>query len=318
MSFETIVLFLVGFYILIKGANILIEGAVSVAKKFDISDWVVGVLIVGIGTSMPEFSIAIASAFNGVDIGMATILGSNTFNTLVIGGVIAMISPIVVRKSWVAMDFVINFLVILISGLLVFTSFFDDSSFAGISRPEGFLLLILFFVWIAMMVSRRHGKEQEEQAVDYKIFALSTSLLMVVGGVLGVFVGGRWVVSGAESLALFFGASDALIGLTLVAIGTSLPELTVSVTAVIKGQNRIGLGNIIGSNIFDFLGILGIASVLHPMEIPTLFARDFAMTFLATFILFISLYIGERYKIKRWQGFLFVLIYLAYLVLIIS
>jgi len=219
----SLILFVVGFYILVKAASILVNGSTSIAKFFNISTWFIGVAIVGAGTSLPEFSVSVASALSGNNIGLGTIIGTNTFNILVILGLSALFIPIQMKKQWVENDFMIHIGAILVAAAVIILPLFGDQTFIGVTRGEGLFLFILLLMWLWFLF---HRKVSEEESADYKVFTLVTSVVMVIGGIIGVFIGGQWVVNGAKTMAELFGVSPTLIGLTIVAIGTSLPELT--------------------------------------------------------------------------------------------
>jgi cation:H+ antiporter len=306
-----IILFLLGFYILIKGAGFLVRGASSIARIFGLSKWFIGIVIVGIGTSIPELSINIASVFNGQTIGLSAIIGSNTFNILMILGISAIFVPISIQRLWVK-DIWFNISAILVATLFILFPIFGQSSFIGISRPEAIALLILFGLWITLVLRRPEEIESSEE----EIFTILLSTIMIVGGIAGVFLGGRWVIEGAEFIASTLALSQNLVGLTLVAVGTSLPELAVSVVAAFRGKPAIAVGNVIGSNIFDFLGILGITALLKPIQVMGDFRFDILATFGAGLILLFSIYFIAKDKITRKEGFLFVLAYIIYFVII--
>lgn len=310
----SLVLFFIGFYILIKGARILVNGTVSIAHIFNISNWFIGVVIVGIGTSIPELSINLSSVFNGNTIGLGTIIGSNTFNILFILGVSAFLYPITMKREWVLKDFLFNIGAVLISSVVIIFPLFGEGEFLGVTRLEALFLLGFFALWIWYMFHRKHG---DEGVSDYKIFSAFTSFLMVVAGFIGVFIGGRWVVGGAETIAGLFGVSDSLIGLTVVAAGTSVPELTVSIVALMERKTGIAVGNIVGSNIFDFLGIIGLTALLKPIEIFSHVRFDIFAALFATLLLFALTFIGRKYILSRIEGLIFILGYVTYLVLVI-
>jgi cation:H+ antiporter len=310
----SLILFFVGFYVLIKGAKTLVDGAVSVARIFNISNWFIGVVIVGIGTSIPELSINLASVFNGGTIGLGTIIGSNTFNILFILGISALFYPILMKKEWVLRDFLLNILSVVITAIFIIFPIFGDNNFLGVTRGEALFLFLLFIGWILYMFYRKHS---DEDGSEYKIFTVFISFVMVLAGIIGVFIGGRWVVGGAETIAKLFGASESLIGLTIVAVGTSLPELTVSIAALIKRRTGIAVGNIVGSNIFDFLGIVGITALLHPIATFPSVRFDIFAALGAALLLFALTFIGRKYILSRAEGFLFIACYTAYLVFII-
>lgn len=306
---STLALFVFGFFVLVKGAKYLIKGASSIARLFKVSGWVVGVVIVGIGSSIPELSINIASVFQNANVGLSAIIGSNIFNILAILGLVAIISPISINKGWLQKDFLINFLAVLVSGIfLLFPILGGD--FLGISRPEGFILFLLFIAWLYFMVRRK--KDDEEEDKEYKSSTIFISILMIVAGIVGVFLGGQWVVSGAELIALFLKVPESIVGLTVVALGTSISELTISVRAALERKNSLALGNIVGSNIFDFLGILGIASFFGKIPFPPILLFDLAAVLVVTLLLPLVVLLNKNLQISRAQGFIFLALYLLY------
>ncbi len=310
----SLLLFFIGFIILVTSARILVKGAISVARVLKISTWVIGIAIVGIGTSIPELAISLSSTFAGNNVGLGAIIGGNTFNLLMILGLIAFFSPIYIRKEWYK-DIFINIAAVLTSVLLILLPSFGDS-FVGITRVEGGILLGLFLAWFVFMLKR---DMVEEDGVDYQVFTTFISSVMIVVGIIGVFIGGRWVVSGAETLALLFSVSPAIIGLTIVGIGTSLPELVVSLVALSKGQQGIAVGNIIGSSVFGFLGILGITGLVKPLPVLESVQSDAFIAVLATFLVAILIFfVGKRGILSRAEGVFLILSYIAYLFFILS
>jgi len=315
--FPSLVLFFIGFYILVKGAGILVNGSTSIAKIFNISAWFIGVVIVGFGTSLPEFSVSIASALNGNNIGLGTIIGTNIFNVLVILGLSAIFIPIHFKKYWVVSDLVIHIGAVLATTVVItlpLFAFLGDRILFGITRVEGVFLLVLLFVWIWALFRR---KVSTEEKLDYKAFTVLTSITMVIAGTAGVFIGGQWVVGGAKTIAEIFNVSPELIGLTVVAMGTSLPELTVSVVALFKRTSAIAVGNVIGSSVINFLGIVGITAVVQPIStLATIHFDIFVMLGVAC-LLFVFTFFDKRYVLSRGEGFLFIVVYVSYLVFIV-
>lgn len=308
----TFPLFFLGFVILLKGADILIDGATAFARFFRVPSWVVGVTVVSIGTSIPEFSVALISAFRGEsDIGLGTIIGSNTFNILVILGIMALIAPVVFKPEWVRRGLIPNFSAVVIASIFAMFSILGGA-FLGISRQEGFLLLAVFFLWLLYAILRK--PEIGEDKVELKLIALPLAFLLIIAGLLGVFFGARWVVDGAIAFARLFGVSEALIGLTLVGIGTSFAELVVSTVAYWKKNLGIAIGNIVGSNIFDFLGILGTAAIFRPVVFEPKLYTDIFVTAGSVALLGAFLFLGEKFVLKRWQGLLMIAGYIVYLV----
>ncbi|OHA09114.1 MAG: hypothetical protein A3B37_01045 [Candidatus Sungbacteria bacterium RIFCSPLOWO2_01_FULL_59_16] len=303
----TLILFLVGFAILIKGASALVDGAVSVANIFRLSPMVVGLVIVGIGTSIPEFAVAfIGNLLGQADIVLGTVAGSNTFNLLFILGLSAAVSPLAFKSIWVGRDLLWNIGAVAVSAVLVF-----GAGSTGLDRGGGVILLLLFFLWL-IFVLRIVNEAESEVPLARRVVAAPIALLFIAAGLAGVILGGRWVVEGAVQIAYTLGASEALVALTMLSIGTSLPELAVSVAAAWRREAGIAVGNIIGSNIFDFLMILGASAMVRPVFASPALIPDVAATALAAGLLFGAMFVGERYILKRWQGILFIALYLLY------
>jgi cation:H+ antiporter len=312
----TYILFVVGFVILIKGADWLVEGASSVAKKFGISAIVIGLTIVAFGTSAPELIVNLLASIQGnTDIAIGNILGSNIVNILLILGVCAVISPLVVNKNTTWKEIPLALLSVIVVALMANDALIDGSSFSAISRIDGLILLGFFAIFLYYTHGISKGAEAEKQSI--KTHKLSTSILMILGGLICLTVGGKWIVDGAVGIATSLGISQALIGLTIVAIGTSLPELATSAVAAYKKQTDIAIGNIIGSNIFNIFWILGLSSVIKPLPFSPALNLDISMTLLATILLFLALFIGKKRILERWQGFTFIGIYIMYIAILI-
>jgi len=310
----SLVLFVIGFIILITGARLLVKGAISIARILKISTWVIGIAIVGIGTSIPELAISLSSTFAGNNVGLGTVIGGNTFNLLVILGLIATFSPVHFKKEWYK-DIFINIGAVSAAVLIILYPVFGGN-FVGITRIEGAVLLALFFVWFISVLKRR---VVEDDGIDYQVFTTFISSTMILVGIIGVFVGGKWVVAGAETIALFFSVPPAIIGLTLVGVGTSLPELVVSLVAIIKGQRGIAVGNIIGSNVFGFLGILGITGLAKPLLVLQSIQSDAIIAVIVSVVVAVFiLFVGKRGILSRSEGLLLILSYVAYLAFIFT
>ena len=302
--FFTSSLFFVGLYILVKGANTLIAGASSFARRLRVSPIVIGLLITGIGTSIPEFSITVLANFIGQsDIGIGAIVGSNTFNILFILGISALLFPLKFKKEWIYRDFIWNIFAVIIVIML--------SLNGVISRLDGLILISLFIVWLILISRHEEAPDGDEKPLPSLSVPLSVG--MILAGIAGVLLGASFVVDGAVAIAKDIGVSEALIGLTIVGMSTSLPELTVSLVAAFRREPAIALGNIIGSNIFDFLGILGLGAIIKPIIFPSELIPDVFVTLLATFVLLLTMFLGKRYVLTRLQGFIFVLLFLSYL-----
>lgn len=311
--FLTLLLFLVGFWALLKGADLLVRGATSVAQIFGISPWVIGVLVVGIGTSIPELTINIVSAWRGAEIGLGTIVGSNTFNTLFILGLSSLLVPIAMEPAWIKRDLVINTASILLAGALAFLPLTREIAGPVIGHREGLILLAAFIVWVVFMLRRRQIAVEPISGTSSLIVASWLAVLMMVIGFFGVFLGGRWVVSGATTIAELLGIGQTFIAVVIVGVGTSIPELVVSITALWQKKNSLAIGNIIGSNIFDFLGILGISSLFGNIRVSNELAIDMTVTLVATIMLLAAMFLGRRYVLERREGALMIATYLIYL-----
>lgn len=306
-------LFFIGFYILIKGANWLVDGASSLAQKFHISNFVIGLVIAGIGTSIPEFATFFIGHLTGEsEMALGTIIGSNTFNILFILGFSSLVVPLTFKPQWVERDLLWNIIAVSVPAVFVFSS-------AGgvLSREIGLLMLALFAVWLWIIIKKSNHEVSSEDK-PLRIFALPIAVGLILAGLLGVILGGKWVVDGAVEIARLFAVDERFIGLTIVGIGTSFPEFMVTFVAALKWQPGIAIGNIIGSNIFDFLMILGFGALFQPIVFPQGLVVDMVITMLAAAILYGFMYMGEYFLLKRWQGLLMIFFYALYLAYIIG
>ena len=304
------VLFVLGLFILIKGAQGTVKGSRAIARFFGVSNWVIGVLIVGIGTSIPELSINIASVPEGTQVGIGTIIGSNIFNILFILGLSAIYAPVIFKKEWVHKDVFLSMVVVFVVGIFAFLPIFGGT-FAGITHSEGFVILIGFALWIIYLLKQTRISDEEDDSEEVTLLVAG---ILIVIGLVGVFVGGNWVVSGASMLAQSLGVSEAIVSILIVGVGTSLPELAVSIAALRKNAGGIAIGNIIGSNIFTFTGIIGITSLFGNITISPVVFGDFVMAFGVSFLLFISMFLGQKYTLTKQKGIIFVGVYVVYVI----
>ena len=256
---------IIGFFLLIKGADIFVNGASNISKKLGIPSVIVGLTIVSLGTSAPELAVSIISSIKGSnELAVGNVLGSNLFNTLMVLGVTTIIMPLTIKKSEVKRDFAINMIVTILFLILTFTKILGGKD-NYISRGDGIILLIGCISYIVYLIlSVKTGKVesielQEELAVESTAeINIIKSIANLIIGALGIVIGGQCVVNSATTIATSLGMSEKLVGLTIVAMGTSLPELVTSVVAALKGEEDIALGNILGSNIFNILLIIGV------------------------------------------------------------
>lgn len=303
----------IGFVLLIKGADYFIGGSSAVAARLRIPGVIVGLTIVAMGTSAPELSVSIVGALQGQSgISVGNIIGSNIFNVLCVGGIAALIMPLKVNDVLLKRDIPISLLAV-----LLFLFFAWNGK---ISQMEGFCFLILFVVFLFFLFmdaikSRKATKKSINIEANEKIAPITKNLIYIVGGLSAVVLGGETVVRSATAIAQDFGLSQSLIGLTVVALGTSLPELITTLVAAKKGETDIALGNIIGSNIFNIALVLGTASAITP-----LFVENFVLIdcfFLGLITLLLMVFSAKYKKLKPWHGGVLVLLYIVYLVYII-
>ncbi len=307
----TYFLFIVGFIFLIKGADLLVEGASSLAKKFGVSSLAIGLTVVAFGTTMPELIVNLFASFNNAnDLAVGNILGSNITNILLILGIAALISPIIIREGTVKREIPFSFLVILILGILVNDSISGFSTLT-LSRSDGLILLLFLsiFIYYSFIIYKIKG-EHPEHIPEYRLWP---SLERVLGGAAALLIGAHWIVEGAIKLAAFFNLSQALIGLTVIAIGTSLPELATSITAARKNKCELAVGNLIGANILNISWILGISSVIQPLNFSANLNFDILMVMLATVVAFLFMFVGKKNILERWQGGVMVGLYVLYI-----
>lgn len=312
----TVILFIIGFFILIKGADYLVDGSSSIASKYNISNLIIGLTIVSFGTSAPELIINILASFSGSsDIAVGNVLGSNIANIFLILGLTALISNLPMKKSTVFSEIPFTLLAVFLVGFLANISFFDKSSELVLSRIEGIILLVFFILFLGYIYIL--SKEDEDLIEDVEIgLTKGKSVLYIVLGMMGLFFGGKWVVDGALEFAGYFNLSESFVGLTVVSLGTSLPELVTSVNAAKKGNSDIAVGNIVGSNIFNLLWILGVSATIKELTFTLESNMDILVTAFASIMLLISMTYGKKYSISKRDGVIYLLCYAAYLVYI--
>lgn len=304
---------IVGMVLLIKGADFFVSGSSNIARAMKIPTLVIGLTLVSIGTSLPEASVSINSAVTGLsDLSIANVVGSNIANVLLIVGVASIISPLLINREIKVLDLpiMLGIFGIFLLFALVITPYVLD-------LVESIALLVIFVSYIVFLIMRARvdRKNQPEIEENDKKEPIWKSIIFTVLGIAGIILGGNLVVNNASGLAGLLGMSEALIGLTIVAVGTSLPELVTSVVAAIKKENDIAIGNVVGSNIFNMVFILGSSSTIKSLTMsPSLIFDIAVMVFAGLFIFGISLFCK---KTKRWQGVLMLLLYIAYIVYII-
>ena len=305
-----------GFVFLIKGADWLVGGASGLAKKHNVSDLVIGLTIVAFGTSAPELVVnSIASVDKHSDIVFGNIIGSNNFNLFFILGTVALIFPVTVRRSMIRKE--IPFSLVITVLVLVLSNAVLGQKENVLSRFEGMALLVLFAAFI-YYTFRQSAVDNDVEKIEMKQMTTLKIWALIVIGLSLLVAGGRMVVTGAENIALDLGISEKIIALTIVAAGTSLPELVTSVVAASKKNSDIAIGNVIGSNIFNLLFILPVSAVIHPVSYATTFNREMLLLIGGTIIVILYMFAGKRYKVDRWEGALLLGVFLAYTIFLIQ
>lgn len=303
MSF---ILLLVGFIFLIKGADYFVEGSSNIAKKFKISPMIIGLTIVALGTSMPELSVSITSSLIGKnDMSLANVVGSNMFNILMALGISSLIINLPIEKDSIKFD--IPFLIGI--GISLLLMLFD----LKLSIFEGLILIgiFVFYLWKTLkpMLKKRNKDIKENEEKNKSMFKM---IVISLVGIIGIIIGGDMVVDNASKIAEIFGMSQNLIGLTIVAVGTSLPEFVTSIMAIKKGENEIAIGNVVGSNIFNILLILGVSSVVNPLMVNIVGLIDVLFMIVSSVLLY--LFVRKNKNLNRYQGITFILLYVGYII----
>lgn len=311
------IILIIGFFLLIKGADIFVDGASSIAKKIGIPSVIVGLTIVSLGTSAPELAVSLISSFNGNNgIAVGNVLGSNLFNTLVVLGGTAIVAPLLIKKSTIKRDYIATLVVTILTCFLIFG--LAPKSENMLSRISGIILLVVCIVYMFILVkaAKKDSVKDEENTSEIK---MSKNILLSLIGVVGIVFGGNLVVDSATNIAYALGMSEKLVGLTIVAVGTSLPELVTSIVAALKGENDIALGNVLGSNIFNLVLILGASATITPIAVSGVMIIDFIILIAVTLFIGALIFFNkkEEKRLGRLEGIILVGIYVAYLAYII-
>ena len=313
-----ILILIAGLFLIVGGAEILVDGSSSLARKMGISEFVIGLTILGMGTSAPEMVVSFIGAVNGnADISIGNVVGSNIMNTLLIAGLTAVILPIAISRENRKVDIPVNiFIVALLFVLGMNRSLFGKGD-NMLSRVDGAVMLLVFLTYMVWTFVKGKGNAPEPGA---KTLGTGISILMTVGGIAALIFGGRLFVNSATAIAKMAGVSDKFIALTILAGGTSMPELATCVVAAIRKKGALALGNVIGSNIFNVLFILGGSALIRPMSMASMNMVDFGVLAISSLLLLLACFTGRNNKIDRFDGTLFLLMeagYLAWLFLTI-
>lgn len=309
-----ILLLTVGLLLILVGANYLVEGSSSVAKKSGISEFVIGLTIVGIGTSTPEMVVSFMSAIRGnSDISIGNIVGSNIFNTMLILGVTALISPLVITKTNLRRDIPMNIIATMLLILMGLNQTIFGYGTNTLSRLDGLILLALFAYYLYTSFKNDSSDEAGEENEEIKTHSGLMSAIMIVGGLAGLIFGGRLFVNSATEIAGLLGVSDAFIAITVMAGGTSLPELATCIVAAAKKRGQLALGNILGSNISNILLILGGSSLIRPLTLKGITPMDFGTMLIGSIFILASAYLFQKKKLDRIEGAILVMMEAGYM-----
>lgn len=308
-------IFIFSFVFLIKGADFLIKGGSSIARRFGISNIVIGLTIVAFGTSAPELLVNVMASINGSSgIVVGNVLGSNIANTLLILGISAIILPLAIRRGTVLIQIPLSLLAIVVLGVVANDILIDGGVVNFVTRIDGIIMLLFFVIFIYYTFSISKAKGESEKILKY---SAAKSIIFILGGMVGLGIGGHFVVSSAVNIAKLFNVSESLIALTIISIGTSLPELATSVVAALKKKPDIAVGNVIGSNIFNIFWVLGFSAVVRPVIFNPILNFDVLFVIFITILLFVYMFVGKKNVIQKWQGASLATLYVTYIVYLV-
>ena len=297
-------LIVLGIFLVLRGAERMTDGAVALAQRMMIPQMVIGLTIVACGTSMPEFFVSLTSAIHGsADMAIGNVVGSNIFNTLLIVGVAAVVAPMIIARSTVRKDIPVAFMASILLGVMCLDG--------AISRIDAAIMFACFLLFMAYTIRSARKGEVEVSEEEQKGYGTGKSVFLIVYGLALLIVGSNIFVDAATFVARTFGVSDAVIGLTIVACGTSMPELATSVVAAKNGQSALAIGNVLGSNVFNILMVLGLTGLISPLQINGITNIDLILQFAAVALVWLFSY--TKFKVERWEGALLSLVFLTYL-----
>jgi len=309
-----ILLLIVGLGLILAGANFLTDGSAALAQRFRVPEFIIGLTVVAVGTSTPELVVSVLSAIAGKsDVAIGNVVGSNIFNVFVILGVCALIRPLPLTAGNIRRDIPFGVITSLLLLALASDSFFRTGAADRIGRIDGVAMLLLYMalMWYTIRSTKRPETPAAEEAKPGMAGWLMAA--MIVGGLAGLVFGGEMFLRSATSIARSLGISESVIAITLVAGGTSLPELASSLVSLFKGKADMALGNVIGSNIANILLILGVSATIHPLSMGGITVWDLLMVALSSVLLFLAAFTFKRRAIDRWEGAIFLAIYIAYI-----
>lgn len=311
-----LILLAAGLVMVIKGADWLVDGASSLARRLGVSNLSIGLTVVAFGTSLPEMTVNVFSAVqNQPEVAIGNITGSNICNILLILGISSLLYPLRVQKSTVWKEIPFCLLAQILLLIMFLDKFLDGTGDNVLSRTDGFGFLAMFIIFMAYIIGMAKNLLSSDQESECKVFTLGISVVFVLLGLGFLIIGGKCVVEGAIQIAEWLGVSKSFIAVTIVAVGTSIPELATSAVAAYKKNSDIAVGNVVGSNIFNILLILGVTSLIRPIPLPADLTLSVNVGIFATVILFVTLFIGKRHTIERWQGATMLGLYVLYLII---
>lgn len=314
--FLQIIILIAGLLLILAGANYLVEGSSSVARKSGISEFVIGLTIVGIGTSTPEMVVSFISSYQGnADMAIGNVVGSNIFNTMLILGVTALIMPLKITRNTLRRDIPMNIIATMMLIIMGLNCTIFGIGNDTISRIDGIILLAVFAYYLYLSFKNDAGSEQEEET---RTFSTALSIIMIAGGLAGLILGGKLFVNSASEIARLCNVPEAFIAITVMAGGTSLPELATCVVAAAKKRGQLALGNIIGSNISNILLIIGGAAVVRPLPVKGITPVDFGVMLLSAIMILASAYLFQKKELDRVEGVILLLTWGGYMAWLIT
>ena len=310
----TYVLIPIGFVLVIKGADVFVKAASSLARRLRVSDLAIGLTVVAFGTSLPELAVNVTASIQGnAGITIGNILGSNIANILLILGISGVIFPLAVTRGTVWKEIPLSVLAVIVVGIAANDRLIDGSAHSSLSRIDGLILLCFFLIFLYYSATIARSIQGVESSTPKDVYSLRRVALLIVVGLVALILGSKWVVDGAVKLATALGVSETVVGLTVVAVGTSLPELATSAAAAFRKNPDIAIGNVVGSNIFNIFFILGASSVIRPIPFEPRANVDIGVLLLASLLLFVCMFTGKRRVLDRWEAAVFLALYATYI-----
>lgn len=310
----TYVLIPIGFVLVIKGADVFVKAASSLARRLRVSDLAIGLTVVAFGTSLPELAVNVTASIQGnAGITIGNILGSNIANILLILGVAGVIFPLAVTRGTVWKEIPLSVLAVVVVGIAANDRLIDGGALSSLSRIDGLILLCFFLIFLYYSATIARSIQGVESSTPRDVYSLRRVALLMAIGFVALILGSKWVVDGAVRLATALGVSEAVIGLTIVAVGTSLPELATSAAAAYRKNPDIAIGNVVGSNIFNIFFILGTSSVIRPIPFEPRANVDIGVLLVASLLLFACMFTGKRKVLDRWEAAVFLALYATYI-----